>query len=113
MNGCRLVPEAETWSMTGAAKDGGVAPGQPGWPMSARGLNSPGGNDSAANASVTEESPVCPQAGQAGGASAFWLTVAAGTVPSHHAPTREGDTELITRELEMANPDLLRLFKQQ
>jgi hypothetical protein len=81
--------------------------------MSARGLNSPDGKDSADNASVEDASSACAQTGPAGGASAFWLTVAAGTVPSHHAPTRDGETELITRELEMANPALLRLFKPQ
>jgi hypothetical protein len=51
--------------------------------------------------------------------SAFWLTVAAGTFPSHLSPSMEridGRPELpdlVTRELEMSNPDLLRLFKLQ
>jgi len=71
------------------------------------------------NASTAEAPLPCPPAGQAGGASAFWLTVAAGTTPSHLSPTRQRPddgpetTDLVTRELEMSNPDLLRLFKQQ
>ncbi len=87
--------------------------------MSARGLNSSGGPGSAVTPSPVEETLVCPLQGQNGGASAFWLTVAAGTAPSHlgqpHPPSGSDPQtpDLVTRELEMANPDLLRLFKQQ
>jgi hypothetical protein len=87
--------------------------------MSARGLNSSGGPDSASDTSAVEAPLSCPSGCQTGGASAFWLTVAAGTAPSHLSPTKEQRAagpeapDLVTRELEMSNPELLRLFKQR
>jgi hypothetical protein len=102
-----------------AAMDGGGASGRPGCHMSARELNSSGGSDSDADPSERAAPLICQTAGQVGGASAFWLTVAAGTFPSHLSSSMEridGRPELpdlVTRELEMSNPDLLRLFKLQ
>lgn len=85
--------------------------------MSARGLNPNG--DSPTNPDVTGvQTPASPLLTPTGGASAFWLTVGAGTVPTHLSLDKDADPEspdapdLVTREVELANPDLLRLFKQ-
>jgi hypothetical protein len=68
--------------------------------------------------SISTDPTPTPHAGQAGGASAFWLTIGAGTVPVHlrHQPDADGNRpetrEMVTREVELLSPELMRLFKQ-